>query len=124
MPAALGHSRSLGSKGCDAGCAQPRRGLGVLYLAILSYPRNLILIIALPAYEGYAGPASIVSCAKGGNCKVNYSHWEDQAKQTSQTSVRDWENTFGDFAEPFSVTKNQEREVLQQVRCLGYFFSF
>ena len=46
--------------------------------------------------------------------KVNYSHWEDQAKQTFQNGVRDWENIFGDFAESFPVTKNQEQEVLQE----------
>lgn len=36
-----------------------------------------MLTVALPACEVYMGPDSIVSHAKGGKWKVNYSHWED-----------------------------------------------
>lgn len=73
-----------------------------------------MLTVALPAHGDYTGPDSIVSHAMDGNGKVNDSHWENQAKQTSQTGVRNWKNIIGNFAKSFSGNKNQEQETLQQ----------
>lgn len=105
---------TLCSKRCGAGCALPRSDLGVMYLTVWTYPRVLMLTVALPACEDYIGPDSIVSHARGGNWKVNDSHWEDQAKQTCQTGVRNWENIIENFAKSFSGNKNQEQKALKQ----------
>lgn len=103
----LGHPRSLCSEGCVEGCLQPGRDLGVLYLTVWPYPRNLRLTVALPESISWVESDS-VSCVK------DYSHWEDHTKQTSQTGARDWENIFRDFAASISVTWTPEQQILQQ----------
>lgn len=112
---------TLCSRRCEADCELPRSDLGVLYLTIQTYPRVFMLTVALPACEDFVGPDSVVSHVTGGNWKVNDSHWEDQAKQTYQIGVRNWENTIENFAKSFSGNKNQEQEALQQWDAWAFF---
>lgn len=53
---------------------------------------------------------------------MNDSHWEDQAKQTCQTGVRNWENIIENFAKSFSRTKIRNGKPYSS-EMLGQFFS-